>query len=429
MDSLVGNMDLKENLKQQLENAVSNSNGFLNQKSTVALAEFEKMGFPTTRNEEWQYTNLSPILKNEFNLSSSHSLTAAHVKQYLIPSLEGNIIVIVNGVFDKTLSTIQASEDVLEVKNISEYSIEFIEKYFAKKVSVNDAFTALNTANANETLVIKIPKGKLVSQPVYIYYLNTASENTFVQPRLLVVAEENSQVKISEIYQNIGTAIAFTNSVTEIYLEKDAHFTYYKILPNTDETYHVGTTQVVHLAKSVFSATTVSLGGTLVRNNLNIVLDAEHCDSTLYGLYVTNGNQHVDNHTLVDHAKPNCLSNELYKGVLNGKSVGVFNGKIFVREDAQKTNAFQSNKNILLSGDAAMNTKPQLEIFADDVKCSHGATIGQLDDEPLFYLRSRGLSEASARALLVTAFAQDVIEHISIEPLKALLIEKLGEVL
>ena len=429
MDSLVGNMDLKENLKQQLENAIGNSNGFLNEKSTVALGEFEQLGFPTIRNEEWKYTNLLPVLKKEFNVNCSQSLTTADIQQYLIPSLEGNIIVIVNGEFDKTHSTIQSSEQILEVKNISEYSTEFIEKYFAKKVSVNGPMTALNTANAHETLVIKIPKGKVVEHPIYIYYLNTANENIFVQPRVLVVAEENSQVKISEIHQKIGTGISFTNSVTEIYLEKDAHVTYYKVLPNTEETYHVGTTQVVHLAKSVFSATTVSFGGTLVRNNLNIVLDAEHCDSTLYGLYVTNGNQHVDNHTLVDHAKPNCLSNELYKGVLNGKSVGVFNGKIFVREDAQKTNAFQSNKNILLSGDAAMNTKPQLEIFADDVKCSHGATIGQLDDEPLFYLRSRGFSEASARALLVTAFAQDVIEHISIEPLKALLIERLGEVL
>ncbi len=429
MESLVGNMDLKESLKQQWQNALSNFSGILNQKSVSAWAEFDRLGFPTTKNEEWKYTNLSSVLKKEFHLSTTKSLTASDIEPYLFPSLVGNILVLVNGVFDSDLSSIQAGVNELEVKNISHFSTDFIDKYFGNKVSVKDAFTALNTAKPQETLVLRIQKGKAVTQPIYIYYLNTAQENTFVQPRILIVAEENSEAKISEIHQKNGEAISFTNSVTEIYLEKDAHVTYYKVLPNTDETYHVGTTQVVHLAKSVFSATTVSLGGTLVRNNLNIVLDAEHCDSTLYGLYVTNGNQHIDNHTMVDHAKPNCLSNELYKGVLNGKSVGVFNGKIFVREDAQKTNAFQSNKNILLSGDAAMNTKPQLEIFADDVKCSHGATIGQLDDEPLFYLRSRGLSEASARALLVTAFAQDVIEHISIEPLKALLVEKLGEVL
>lgn len=429
MESLVGNMDLKENLKLQLAQVIDNSTGILREKSAVSLALFDQLGFPTTKNEEWKYTNVSPILKKEFHLHPTVSVTSSDIQSYLYPSLVGNIVIFINGVFNKLLSTISAGIEELEIKNITEFSPDFIEKYFGKKVSVNDAFTALNTSHASQAVVLRIPKGKVVIQPIYIYHINNAVENIFAQPRVLVVAEENSEVKISEIHRKDGVATSFTNSFTEIYLEKDARVTYYKILPNTEDTYHVGTTQVVHLAKSVFSATTVSLGGTLVRNNLNIVLDAEHCDSTLYGLYVTNGSQHVDNHTLVDHAKPNCLSNELYKGVLNGKSVGVFNGKIFVREDAQKTNAFQSNKNILLSSDASMNTKPQLEIFADDVKCSHGATIGQLDDEPLFYLRSRGLSEASAKALLVTAFAQDVIEHISIEPLKALLVEQLGEVL
>jgi Fe-S cluster assembly protein SufD len=202
---------------------------------------------------------------------------------------------------------------------------------------------------------------------------------------------------------------------------------YYKIQNDSPQAYHVGTTQVHQEGKSVFTATTITLNGNITRNNLNIVMNSEYSEATMYGLYLMNDNQHIDNHSVVDHAKPHCYSNELYKGILGGKSTGVFNGKIFVKQDAQKTNAFQSNKNILLSKDATMNTKPQLEIYADDVKCSHGATVGQLDEEPLFYLRARGISEEKAKGLLVMAFAQDILDHIKIEPLKEHLISVLSE--
>lgn len=429
MESLIGTIDLKESLKANFENNTSKASPLLVEKTQQAFAQFESLGFPTTRNEDWKYTNFQPVLKKQFVVNSNNTVTNEELSQLLIPTLEGNIIIIVNGVYRSDLSSIKEDATNLEIKNLQDFSTEFVDKYVNKTLAVNDAFTALNTSNAAQSLVLRVPKGKVVDMPVYIYYVTTGLENTFAQPRLLLVAEENSEVKVVELYQKMGRQAVFTNSFTDIYLEKNAFVTYYKIQPNTEETYHVGTTQVVHLAKSVFSATTITLGGTIIRNNVNIVLNAAHCDSTLNGLYITNGTQHVDNHSLVDHAMPNCLSNELYKGVLNGKSTGVFNGKIFVREDAQKTNAFQSNKSILLSNDATMNTKPQLEIFADDVKCSHGATIGQLDEEPLFYLRSRGLSEATARIMLVAAFAKDIIEHVKIEPLKDLLINMLEEVL
>lgn len=429
MESLVGNIDFKESLKVYIGSNISNASPSLVGKVRHGYVHFETMDFPTVRNEDWKYTNFSGVLKKNFNLSPTPNISDAALAELIYPALEGNILVVVNGFFRADLSSIKEDSSNLEFQPLANYSSEFIEKYVANTISVNDAFTALNTTNAEQTIVLRVPKGKIVSSPIYIYFINTAEETTFVQPRVLVVAEENSQIKLSEIYQKVGSATLFTNAFTDIYLHENAHVEYYKVQPTTPENYHVGTTQVVHLAKSVFAGTTITLGGTIIRNNLNIVLQAPNCDSTLYGLYVANTNEHIDNHTLVDHAMPNCLSNELYKGVLNGKSTGVFNGKIFVREDAQKTNAFQSNKTILLSNDATMNTKPQLEIFADDVKCSHGATIGQLNEEPLFYLRSRGLSEDTAKKMLVAAFAQDIIEHIKLQPLKHFLIDALQQVL
>ena len=429
MESLVGNIDFKESLKTYFGNNILNASSSLAAKVRAAYVNFETLGFPTIKNEDWKYTNLSALLKKSFNTSPNYKITDTALAQQLYPSLAGNILIVVNGVYRPDLSSIKEEAANLEFKPLANFDSEFIEKYVANTIAVNDAFTAINTTNIQNTIVLRVPQNKVVALPVYIYLISTAEENTFVQPRVLVVAEQNSQIKFCEIYQKYGEAALFTNAFTDIYLHENANVEYYKIQPTVTENYHVGTTQVVHLAKSVFSGTTVTLGGTIVRNNLNIILRAPHCDSTLYGLYVANSNEHIDNHTLVDHAMPNCLSNELYKGVLNGKSTGVFNGKIFVREDAQKTNAFQSNKTILLSNDATMNTKPQLEIFADDVKCSHGATIGQLDEEPLFYLRSRGLSEETAKRMLVAAFAQDIIEHIKLEPLKDLLIASLEEVL
>jgi len=381
-----------------------------------AFAIFEKQGFPTTKNEEWKYTNITPILKKEYNYLPSSSINKKDVEDYFIEGLKANICVFVNGVFSKEHSSILDKN--LVVQNFSEANEDDITAYFNKDIyPANSALTALSTALAENGAYIKIPKGKIIEHPVVLHFIADAKEgNVFVQPRNLIIAEENSQAQLVELITTTGKNNSFTNIVTEIVVKDNALLEYYKI--QNDPQSQVNTTQVYQEAKSVFSSATISLEGEVVRNNLNITLNAEHCEAFLNGLYFLKGKQHTDNHTLVNHAKPNCYSNELYKGILADKSRGVFNGKIFVKPDAQKTNAFQSNKNILLSQDAIMDTKPQLEIYANDVKCSHGATVGQMDEEPLFYLRSRGISENAARALLVNAFANDILEHIKIDVLK-----------
>jgi Fe-S cluster assembly protein SufD len=254
---------------------------------------------------------------------------------------------------------------------------------------------------------------------VYIYNITDArSANILSQPRTLVYVGENAQVQMTETYVTVGMAESFTNQVMEVVVEKDAIVDYYKIQNDVAQSSQVSTTHFRQLGKSVVTAVTISLNGGIVRNNLNMVMESEYSEANLFGLYFLRGNTHVDNHTIVDNRKPHLLSNELYKGIVDDNATAIFNGKIFVQQDAQKINAFQSNKNILLSDNATVNTKPQLEIYADDVKCSHGCTVGQLDEEAMFYLQSRGISEKAAKSLLVHAFAIDILEHIKPEPIR-----------
>jgi len=263
--------------------------------------------------------------------------------------------------------------------------LSLFKKYFAKYAKLNNGFIALNTAFAKDGAYINIPEGVTINDPVHILNVN-GNENGHLlsQPRNLIIAGKNSRVKVLESYNSITNSANFTNVVTEVIAEEGSNIDLYRIQDENLNSFHVSLTQVEQKKRSVFTVYTMTTGGALVRNDVNSVLDDEGCETHLYGLYITDGSQHVDNHTLMDHAKPHCLSNELYKGVLNGRSRAVFNGKVLVRPDAQKTNAYQSNKNILLSPDAKVDTKPQLEIFADDVKCSHGATVGQLDEESVF---------------------------------------------
>jgi Fe-S cluster assembly protein SufD len=272
---------------------------------------------------------------------------------------------------------------------------------------------------------IHVKKGQKPEQPVLVYHITDArSANIFSQPRSLMVMEENSEIRMVETYRTLGTNESFTNQVLEIIVEQDARLEYYKIQNDGTGNNLVSTTHIRQTGKSFSHTVSISLDGGLVRNNLNVVLDAKNSEAHLYGLYLQSGSSHIDNHTIVDNIKPNCLSNELYKGILTDKSTGVFNGKIFVRQPAQKTNAYQSNKNILLTDTCSVNTKPQLEIFADDVKCTHGCTVGQLNEEGLFYLRSRGISEKTARNLLLSAYASDILEKIQTESLRSY-VEKL----
>lgn len=389
----------------------------------AALQQFDRLGFPTIKHEEWKYSNVSNLLKEAFDLEGSSTLSADDFAALEIPNLTGNILYFVNGRYKPELSTIVSPSSEVQILSFAEAlqsQSEAINGYFARHADYKDnAFTALNTAFAHDGVFIRVPDGKTVEQPIILRFLNDVREkNIASQPRNLLIVGRNAEVVVAESYRTVGDRAGFTNVVTEVVMARDARVQYYKVQNESDQSYHIGTTQVHQTDSSHFYSATVTLNGGFVRNNLNIVLDGEHCEAFMYGLYIPNGRQHIDNHTLVDHAKPNSYSNELYKGILEEKATGVFNGKIFVRPDAQKTNAYQSCKNVVLSPDASMNTKPQLEIFADDVKCSHGTTTGKLDEEALFYMRSRGIPKAEAQALLMYAFAQDVLSQIKIDAIR-----------
>lgn len=378
------------------------------------------MGIPTAKHEEWKYTRIGSLFNKEYQFPATRSNTPFAERDLDGIRLPGhdqaNELVFINGAFSFSFSTIRSSELVvqsLEEASSNEYKAVVAANLGHSGQYLKDGINALNTAFVQGGVFIHVKKGKITEHPVYIYNVTDArSANIFSQPRTLVHVAENAQVQMVETYATIGVAESFTNQVMEVIVEKDARVEYYKIQNDASHANLVSTTHFRQIGKSYVHTVNVSLNGGIVRNNLNVVLDAEYNEAHLYGLYFHGGKTHIDNHTVVDNVKPNCYSNEFYKGILNNEATGVFNGKIFVRPQAQKTNAYQSNKNILLSNNANVNTKPQLEIFADDVKCSHGCTIGLLDQDALFYLQSRGIGQEMARALLVRAFAADILEHI-----------------
>ena len=383
-----------------------------------AFHSFNEKGIPAARHEEWKYTRIGSLFNKEYDFPlQAVDISDEDLKELRLPGHEAaNELVFVNGIFSPAHSTVRSADLlVLPLGEAAkgEYS-QIVETHLGHSSNyLKDGINALNTAFLHGGAFIYVKKGKITQHPVYIYHISDArSANIFSQPRSLVYVSENAQMQLVENHSTLGCGESFANGVVEIVVEKDAILEYYKIQNDAAHTNQVSTTHIRQIGKSYTHTVTISLNGNIVRNNLNVVLEAEHCESHLYGLYFLNGNSHVDNHTVVDNAKPNCLSNELYKGIINDSATGVFNGKIFVQPQAQKTNAYQTNKNILLSDAASVNTKPQLEIFADDVKCSHGCTIGRLDEEGLFYLQSRGIHEDVARSLLVHAFAVDVLEHI-----------------
>jgi Fe-S cluster assembly protein SufD len=388
-----------------------------------AFDSFNRFGIPV-KHEEWKYTRISPLFNKEYRFNEHvNSVSAKDLQAVRLPGHEqASELVFVNGIFSSSLSTIRSSQFhvmQLEEATRSEYG-EIISKHLGHSSKyLKDGINALNTAFVKDGLFIYTKKGQVIGQPIYIYNItDSRAGNVLSQPRSLVYVSENSQVQIVETYYTMGVDESFTNQVLEIIVDRDARAEYYKIQNDSPHTNQVSTTHIRQIAKSYTHTVTISLDGGIVRNNLNLVLDAEGCEGHLYGLYLQRGQTHVDNHTVVDNVKPNCFSNELYKGIIDEKATGVFNGKIFVQPQAQKTNAYQSNKNILLSDDASVNTKPQLEIFADDVKCSHGCTVGRLNEEGLFYLESRGIPSKIARSLLLHAFAFDVLEHIRPAPIR-----------
>jgi Fe-S cluster assembly protein SufD len=385
-----------------------------------AFKAFNRLGVPTSKHEEWKYTRIGNLFNTRFAFQeegSAPALTSSDIDAVRLPGHEtANELIFVNGKFVQPLSTLRSPELVvlpLDEAARNEYS-EIVGTHLGHSAKyLGDGINALNTAFIHDGLFIHVKKGKTVSHPVYIYNITDArSANILAQPRNLVHISEQAHLQLVETFHTLGQEASFTNQVVERIVEKDAIAEYYKIQNDASHANQVSTTHIRQVGKSNTHAVTISLGGGIVRNNMNIILEAAHSEAHLYGLYFQQGQSHVDNHTVVDNVSPNCFSNEFYKGILDDRSTGVFNGKIFVQPLAQKTNAFQSNKNILLSPNASVNTKPQLEIFADDVKCSHGCTIGKLDEEGLFYLRSRGISEDIARSLLINAFATDILEQV-----------------
>ncbi|AXE17632.1 Fe-S cluster assembly protein SufD [Runella rosea] len=434
------NNDLKQQLVADFQATESRLNGEakteVHQKRREAMQRFEALGFPTIKHEEWKYSNVNNLVKQAFDFNVKSDFGPNDVETLEIPNLQGNVLYFVNGKYNAELSSIVSPESQLQILNFGravKEKPELLATYFAHYANYQDeAFTALNTAFAHDGVVVHVPAGKVVEEPIILRFITDArTANAASQPRNLIVVGKNAEVKMAEAFRTLGDNGSFTNVVTEIVVEENANVQYYKVQNETEKAYHIGTTQVIQKDKSHFYAVTVTVNGGFVRNNLNIVLDGQHCESFMYGLYFPNGKQHVDNHTLVDHAKPNSYSNELYKGILKDKSTGVFNGKIFVREYASKTNAYQSCRNVVLSDEASMNTKPQLEIYNDDVKCSHGTTTGKLNDEAIFYMRSRGIPKAEAVTLLMYAFCEDVISQIKIESIReylsGLIVEKLAQ--
>ncbi len=427
--------DLKEKILNEfkkLEKKVEINNELISRAREKAKIHFENVGFPNKKMEDWRFTNIGQIINNDFEFAETgQKIEKDILSKFIIPKLKTNIIVLINGEYSNENSKIISGNKNLiagSLKDALKNKNNIAEKYFAKYADYNsDGFTALNTAVAADGAFIYIPSGCEPKEPFTILNIvDSRKQKVIGQPRNLVVAGKNSKAHIIEEYYSIGENDSFSNVVTEIYTDENSNLQYYKIQNEELNSLHVGTTQVFQEKNSIFDSVTVSWGGSVIRNNLNSYLNGENIECNFKGLYFITGKQHVDNHTLVDHAMPNCHSNEFYKGIIDEKADGVFNGKIMVRKDAQKTNAYQMNRNILLSNDAVINSKPQLEIYADDVKCSHGATTGQIDKEQLFYLKARGIGEKEGRKLLLYAFANEIIEDIQIEELKIYLEEKLS---
>ncbi len=431
-------MELKEKMLSSfmaLEQELDLSSPVHDIRST-SLKTFEILGFPTKKDEAWKYTSLAKLLKNDYSIfpKKESSLELKDVKKYFLYEIDSYKVVFIDGIYSPFLS--DTTHDGIDVCLLSaalskpKYK-EVIEKYFNKVAAKDESLTALNTSFAKEGAYVFVPKSVIAEKPIQIIHFSTGEQGDFLlQPRSLIVVEENAQVQIIERHQSLTPHEVLTNSVTEIFAAKNALVDYYKIQNDRIDASLIDNTYVAQERDSNVNVHTFSFGGKLTRNNLNFTQNGEYIDSTMKGITIIGEQQHVDHYTLVNHVQPNCESHQDYKGIYADKSVGVFNGKIYVDKIAQKTNAFQQNNNILLDNKATINTKPQLEIFADDVKCSHGCTIGQLDEDALFYLRTRGIPKREAKGLLTYAFANNVLESVAIPALKTrinkLIATKLG---
>jgi len=392
----------------------------------IALARFIELGFPTTRDEEWRFTNLAPFRNVKFQSAtqlSGKTITKEQLAPYFVTDSNCIKLVFVNGHYAAELSAtrpLPMHTNVGSLASAIHAGDPNVGRFLARYAPFEkNAFTALSTAFMVDGAFVLIGDGMALEEPIECLFLTTSSKQPVVaNPRNLFIVGKRSRATIVESYVGIDQQNNLNNAVTEIIVGEDSIVEHDKLEMESEDSYHIGTIQIHQSARSNYVNNAITLGGKIVRNNITVVLADEGAESTLNGLSLGTGEQLVDSHTTIDHTKPNCTSHELYKSILAGKAKGVFNGKIFVRQDAQKTDAKQTNKTLLLSDDATIDTKPQLEIFADDVKCTHGAAVGQLDEEQIFYLRSRGMGERTAKDILTFAFASDVVERVHTESLK-----------
>jgi Fe-S cluster assembly protein SufD len=391
-----------------------------------AMDRFELLGFPTVANEEWKYTNLAQVAKEQFLPTDSKSqLIAADIAQFSFAETTGSSVVLVNGVLNQELSNTPLLDkvvvlDLFDAIADARYN-KLVRSYLARNANYHDnGLTALNTAFLESGVFVLIPKDVQLDAPLQITYVADASQSGAASfPRVLIVSEENSSAKLVENFVSVGSSGYFTNAVVEVVVKHGARLVHSRLQNESASAFHVATTAVELGRGSSYNSTAINLGAKLARHDISVVMNGEGAECWVDGLYVVGENQHSDTHSVIDHQQPYCNSHQLYKGIMDGNGRAVFNGKVFVREGAQKTDALQTNKNLLLSPQARVDTKPQLEIYADDVKCAHGAAVGQLDQDQLFYLEARGINPDLAKNLLTYGFAEEVIEKIGIESIRA----------
>lgn len=395
----------------------------------TSLERFEELGFPTVKDEEWKYTNIAPIARMDFNTQPAGDAVAdSELTDLGVIEARDSQLVFVNGRLRKDLSSVAAlpagvvAMDLADAINDARVNA-MVWKHLAQEADyVAEAFVALNTGLISHGAFVLIPKGVTVTAPLHLQFISDGTVPASF-PRVLIISEENSSATVIESYVSIADAQYFTNAVVEIVLQDGAKLEHYKVQRESSESFHIATTAADLGAAASYDSTTITFGAQLSRHGISVRMDHEGSECWVDGLYVVTTDQHADTHSLIDHRQPHCTSHQLYKGILDGKSRAVFNGKVLVRHGAQKTDAMQTNKNLLLSNDARVDTKPQLEILADDVKCAHGAAVGQIDEDELFYLETRGIHTDLARNLLTYGFAEEVIGKIKIDSIRAQLDE------
>lgn len=421
--------DLKEQWVSEFNNFETQLNGTRETLKPVredAIQYFEQLGFPHVKIEDWKYTSLKNVLKPDYYLGhqvAKPNVSQETIDQARVSDITTNLVVLINGRYSEEHSQLIDGEDQVYIRSLRQAQVEapqFVQQYIGQYLDyTQDGISALSTAFIDDGVVIHVSKNKAPEYPVQILHIHDVNDqNLFIQPRNLWVLEQSAELKVIENFHTLGDNNSFLNYTIEGHVAPNAHLKHYKLQNDQLNAYQVSQIEMAQEQDSTISNYTVTLGNGFTRNNTNYRVNGENCETNLYGLYLTDGKQFADNHTIVDHKVPRCESNELYKGIVDDRSVSVFNGKVFVRPHAQQTNAYQSNRNILLDDKATVNAKPQLEIWADDVKCSHGATSGQLDENQLFYMRARGIDYETAQSLLVYAFAAEVIAYVDIEEVK-----------